>query len=145
MKRVRHVTGATLLGLPVRLGNIELGRPVDVVVDVQRRRALGLEVRCGDASHRFLALSVARVGEEEVAVDSPLLLLDVEQVDFYREQASTLRRMRGKQIGEAGTLADIVVGSDGEITDVVVENAHGTRRMPLNGLTLPLADRRRVT
>ena len=71
MKAVRHVTGARLLGLPVRLGNIELGRPVDVVIDVRRRRALGLEVRCGDASHRFLALSVARVGEEEVAVRSP--------------------------------------------------------------------------
>jgi hypothetical protein len=145
MKHVRHVTGASLLRLPVRLGNIELGRPVDVVVDVQRRRALGLEVRCGDESHRFLALSVARVGEEEVAVDSPLLLLDVQQVGFYREQASTLRKMRGEQMGEAGTLADIVVGTDGEITDIVVADAEGTRRVPLNGFSLPPADRGRVS
>jgi hypothetical protein len=144
MKDVRHLTGANLLRLPVRLGNIELGRPVDVVVDVARRRALGLEVRCGDESHRFLALSVARVGEDEVAVDSPLLLLDFEQVGFYREQASTLRRMRGEQMGEAGTLADIVVGSGGEITEIVVEDGNGTRRMPLNGLSLPPSDRGNV-
>ena len=137
---MRHLTGARLLRLPVRLGNVELGRPVDVVVDVERRRAVGLEVRCGDESHRFLALSVARVGEEEVAVDSPLLLLDFEQIGFYREQGSTLRRMRGGQMGEIGSLADIVVGTDGEITDVVVEDATGTRRLPLNGFSLPSPD-----
>ncbi len=82
--RIGSVTGSraaeALLGLPVRVHGIELGRPVDVVLDLESRRAIGLEVRCPDDARRFLPLAAARLREDEVAVGSALLLLDEREV-----------------------------------------------------------------
>ena len=42
------VSASELLRLPVRMHGIQLGHAVDVIFDRDRRRALGLEVLCGD-------------------------------------------------------------------------------------------------
>jgi len=97
-----------LLKLPVRMGGIELGRPVDLLVDRARPRAVGFDVLCGDEAHRFLPFVVAKVGDDAIEIDSPFLLLDFAQVDFYRHQATTLREL----IGDG---RDLVVGEDGTI------------------------------
>jgi hypothetical protein len=97
-----------LLKLPVRIGGIELGRPVDLLIDRERPRAVGFDVLCGDESHRFLPFVAVRLQDDAIEIDSPFLLLDFAQVDFYRHQATTLRELDGDG-------RDLVVGEDGTI------------------------------
>jgi hypothetical protein len=97
-----------LLELPVRVRGIELGRPVDLLIHREERRALGFEVLCGDLAHRFLPFVVATVTDDAIEIESPFVLLDFAQVDFYRDQATTLRELNGDG-------SDLVVGEDGTI------------------------------
>ena len=57
-----------LLRLPVRMHGIQLGRPVDVLLDPDGRRVVGLDVLCGDEVHRFLPLAAAELAAEEIGV-----------------------------------------------------------------------------
>ena len=97
-----------LLKLPVRVRGIELGRAVDLLIHRQEGRALGFDILCGDQAHRFLPFVVAAVQEDAIEIDSPFLLLDFGQVDFYREQATSLHDLNGEG-------AELVVGEDGSI------------------------------
>jgi hypothetical protein len=97
-----------LLNLPVRVRGIDLGRPVDLIVDRERTRALGFDVLCGDAAHRFLPFAVANVREDEIEIFTPLVLLDFGQVGFYREQAASLRE-------QSGELREVLVEDDGAL------------------------------
>ena len=134
-----------LLRLPVRLRGIAIGRPVDVILDLDGRRALGLDLLCRDETHRFLPLSAASVGDDEIAVSSALTLLSADELAFYRRQARTLRDMRGARVRrgrrDAGRLQDVLIGADGEITDVVVE---GGRRVPVGDAVQVSVDPARV-
>ena len=78
-----------LLQLPVTLGGIRLGRCVDVVLDDEGERVMGVVVLCGDETERFLALDAAEVRDGEIAVTSALPLL--EDVDFYRRHGTSVR------------------------------------------------------
>jgi uncharacterized protein YrrD len=97
-----------LLTLPVLVRGVKLGRAVDLIVAPDGSRALGIEVRCGDGVHRFLPLAVTTIGEGAIEIDSPLVLLDFDQVGFYREQASSLRELDGGR-------AKLVVHEDGAL------------------------------
>jgi hypothetical protein len=48
---MRELSGDALLALPVRLHGIQLGRPVDLLLDREAVRVVGLDVRCGDEEH----------------------------------------------------------------------------------------------
>jgi hypothetical protein len=98
------VSAERLLRLPVCVRGIELGRAVDVFVDAEASRALGLDVLCRDGSRRFLPLAAARVGSAAVEVDSPHVLLDLDQISFYRERAVSLNALRATA-GSEGTFA----------------------------------------
>jgi hypothetical protein len=78
---------ADLLALPVRLHGIQLGRPVQALVDAQADRLLGLELACGDGAHRFLPFAVARVQPDEIEVSSALALIDERELDYYRRHS----------------------------------------------------------
>lgn len=127
------VTGDELLRRPVRLHGIELGRPVDVLVD-REGRALGLEVVCRDGRHRFLPLGAAEVRDDEISLGSALLLLEGDELAFYHRKAEGLGALRGTAVvrggEEVGALADVVLAEDGAIEAVVVEDARGTRIVP---------------
>ena len=90
----RLMNGADLLNRSVVTRGIELGRVVDVILDEAAGQPIGLDVRCGDGSHRFLPFATARIGEEDVEVDSPLTLLETDQLDFYRARGRALRSTR---------------------------------------------------
>jgi hypothetical protein len=137
-----------LLQLPVRVRGIQLGRPVDLMLDLDGRRAIGLEVLCGDGTRRYLPLAAARVREDEIVVGSSLLLLDQNDLAFYRRRARTLRSLKGTMIERGmhtiGLLDDILLGPRGEVLGLVVDDGEGRHNVPFDS-TVSLADRGRVT
>ena len=118
--------------LPVRMHGIGLGCTVDLIVDADVRRVLGFEVRCGDDTHRFLPLAAAHLHEDQIAIGSPLTLLD--ELAFYRARGHGLGALRGARVanarGELGTLRDIVFDAGGPIRELVVATSAGERRFP---------------
>jgi hypothetical protein len=90
----RRMEGVDLLNRRVATRGIELGRVVDVILDEAAELPIGLEVRCGDGEHRFLPLATATIGEEDIEVESPLMLLETDQLDFYRASGRALRSRR---------------------------------------------------
>jgi hypothetical protein len=86
--------GADVLNKRVVTDGIELGRVVDVILDESGQRPVGFDVLCGDGSHRFLPFAIAHVRDEDVEVDSSLMLLEREQLDFYRAHGRALRSAR---------------------------------------------------
>jgi hypothetical protein len=83
--------GLDALNKRVLTSGIELGRVVDVILDESGERPIGYDVLCGDGSHRFLPDPTARIDDEHVEVDSSLMLLETEQLEFYRERGRALR------------------------------------------------------
>lgn len=83
-----------LLQRPVRLHGVRIGHVVDVILDANAERPLGLEVRCLDGRHRFLPMAASSSSGDEVVIDSPFALLDTEELEFYRARGVTLRRGR---------------------------------------------------
>jgi len=125
--------GEELLKLPVRLRGAELGRPTDVLVDLEHLRVVGLQVRCGDHAQRFLPLAAAALTSEEITASSRLALLD--ESAYYNEHGSSLRALQGTAVDVAGrqigTLDDIVLRANGDVTRVVVKGEGGElRRFP---------------
>ena len=121
---MRELTGAELLALPVRLHGVQLGRPVDLLLDRNTLRTVGLDVLCGDEVHRFLPLPTASVSDDEIAILSPLVLLEQDQLDFYRSKTFALSTLRGRPVErkgrDLGALGDVVVDAAGELVAVVV-------------------------
>lgn len=133
-----------LLRLPVRLHGIQLGRPVDLILDLAGRRALGLDVLCGDDVHRFLPLAAATVGNDEITVRSALTLLEEAELAFYRSRAHELSALRGVDLARdgatVGRLRDVVVAADSTLAAVVVESEGTLHRLEgTDGLRLETA------
>jgi hypothetical protein len=82
-----------VLSLPVRLHGIQLGRPVDALVDPNVDRLLGFEVMCGDDTQRFLPFSVARLLDDEIRLESALTLIDERDLAFYRRRSRRLSQL----------------------------------------------------
>jgi hypothetical protein len=114
---------------------IHLGRAVDLFLHPTAPQALGLDVLCGDETHRFLPFSAATLGNEAFEVGSPFVLLDLPPGSFYRVQARALSTLRGTPVGDDGSLLrDVVLGPGWAVEELVLD---GARRVPLDGLLLP--------
>lgn len=87
---MRGRAAAELLSLPVRLHGIQLGTPVDALLDTRADRLLGFEVLCGDGARRFLPFAVARVRADEIALESALTLIDERDLAYYRRNSRRL-------------------------------------------------------
>jgi hypothetical protein len=139
---MRERTGDELLALPVRLHGIQLGRPVDLLLDRDAQRAVGLDVLCGDEVHRFLPLPTAAVGRGEIRILSPLVLLEQRELDFYRSRTLALSRVRGGAVErngrQLGLLRDVVVAENGRVVAAIVDED----RIPFDA-ALRFAPRRR--
>jgi len=122
---MKERTGDELLALPVRLHGIQLGRPVDLLLDRDAGRAVGLDVFCGDEVHRFLPLPTAAVGRADIRILSPLVLLEQRELDFYRSRTLALSRLRGAPVElnglRLGPLRDVVVAEDGRVVAAIVD------------------------
>lgn len=127
----------SLLGQTVRLHGIALGRPVDLLLDRDDLRAVGLDVLCGDDERRFLPLAAATVGSGEISISSPLVLLEEAQLDFYRSRSFSLSSIRGRPVrrrGEdVGRLRDLRLTTDFTPATVVLEVDGAERELPFDG------------
>ncbi len=136
-------TGDELLAMPVRLHGIQLGRPVDLLLDRDARRVVGLDVLCGDGVHRFLPLPTAAVRDREIRILSPLVLLEERELDFYRSRTLALSRLRGGAVERSGRLVgqlrDVIVDEDGQLVAAITDQ----KRVPF-GDGLRVAPRRRT-
>jgi hypothetical protein len=123
---VKELWGNEVLALRLRLHGIELGRPVDVLLDRETLRVVGLDVLCGDEEHRFLALPTAVVGDDGLTIHSPLVLLEEDELGFYRARAFSLQALRGEPVmrkqTSVGTLRDVVFRTDGTLLGLQLES-----------------------
>lgn len=141
---MNRFSAESLLRRPVRVDGLKLGHPVDVVIDREARRVLGLEVLCGDDAHRFLPLSAARIDSDHIAVGSALTLLSADELAFYRKRGTTTRQLRGALVTrkrrELGQFEDVVASADGAIVELVVA---GGIRVPMDESVRIQSDSRR--
>jgi sporulation protein YlmC with PRC-barrel domain len=146
---VTSIAAEHLLRLPIRLRGIDVGHAVDVILEPEGRRALGLDVLCKDEAHRFLPFTAAQIGEGEITVASALTLLAADELAFYRKRASTVRLLRGALVQlkgkDVGHLEDVLVASDGTIAALIVNGADGATRYELEDTLRITADPRRVS
>jgi sporulation protein YlmC with PRC-barrel domain len=144
---MRAFSGDELLALPVRLHGVQLGRPTDLLLDREALRGVGLEVVCGDEVHRFLPLATAALSEDQISIPSPLVLLEEDELAFYRSRTLALSSLRGRPVErqgrELGVLRDVVLASNGELVALIVEKGGETKRVPFDG-TLRLAPQSRT-
>ena len=133
---MRELSGDEVLALPVRLHGLQLGRPADLLLDREGLRAVGFDVLCGDEVHRFLPLPTATVNDGAIAIRSALVMLEQDELDFYRSRAFALSSLRGRPVrrdgGQVGKLRDVVFSLDGALRAVVVETDGTTRRLPFD-------------
>ncbi|MBW8741675.1 MAG: hypothetical protein ACJ747_10690 [Gaiellaceae bacterium] len=122
-----------LLALPVRLHGISLGRPADVLLDRNELRAVGLDLICGDDIHRFLPYATAAIHDDEIAIPSPLVLLEEDELAFYRARTFSLAALRRGVVERggrpSGTLVDVVLLSDGRLAEMIVERGGVEKRI----------------
>jgi hypothetical protein len=85
----RGLRVGALLRRAVVVHDIRLGRVVDVLLDEDMTRVLGLDVLCGDGTRRFLALAACEVEPHVIRVESALVLAS-EELEFYRRKARAL-------------------------------------------------------
>jgi len=111
-------SAADSLQLPVQLRGIQLGRPVDILLDLDGWNVLGFVVLCGDESRRFLPYAAAVVTDDAIAVGSALMLL--EDAGFYEQRGVSFRSLLGTELG-GGTLRDVTVDATGHVTELEVE------------------------
>ena len=141
---MRELSGDAILSLPVRLHGIELGRPVDALLDRESLRVVGLDILCGDEVHRFLPLPTAAIAEDGLTIHSPLVLLEQDELGFYRARTFALKTVRGRPVRRkertVGKLRDVVFARDGELCAVLLESGE---HIPYDG-TLGLAPERRT-
>jgi hypothetical protein len=117
------LSAAGLLGAPVRLHGILLGRPIDLLLDAAGRRVLGFVVESGDEAPRFLPFAASQPAEGAIAVASALMLLD--DVGFYRKRGASLRSLLGTGIERgglpAGALVDMWIAPTGDVVELEIE------------------------
>ena len=124
------LSACAVIQLPVRLQGIELGRPIDLLLETQSWRALGFVVHCRDESQRFLPYMAAQPKDDEIAVGSALMLL--EDVAFYEQRGVSFRSLLDGEV-EGGVLHDLVISRDGVVTEIELE---GGELVPAAGATV---------
>lgn len=125
-----ELTASAALQLPVRLRGIQLGRPTDLLLDVEAWQALGFVVLCGDEVIRFLPYATAEIEDDELRVPSALMLLD--GGEFYEERGASFRSLLDGEV-EGGVLRDVVLGPRGEVVALELDRGDGPERVPSTG------------
>src|SRR3954454_25297077 len=123
-------SAASSLQLQVRLRGIQLGRPVDILLDLETWHVLGFVLRCGDESRRFLPFAACQTSIEEIAVASALMLL--EDVALYTERGVSYRSLLDGKV-QGGALRDLHFDGAGLVTALEIEIDDTLQRIPAAG------------
>jgi hypothetical protein len=110
---------------------IQLGQPIDLLLDVASWQTLGFVVRCGDEATRFLPYAACNPTDEDIAVQSALMLL--EDVAFYEKRGVSFRSLLNGTVGVHGTLVDVWVAQGGAVAELEVLREGARRRIPASG------------
>jgi hypothetical protein len=110
---------------------IQLGRPVDILLEPAAWRVLGFVVLCGDESRRFLPYAACQVQPTEIAVGSALMLL--EDAGFYAERGTSFRSLLDGRV-QGGVLRDVLIGAGGAVTQLELERDGTIVRVQAAGL-----------
>jgi hypothetical protein len=97
---------------------IQLGRPVDILLDLDAWHVLGFVVLCGDESRRFLPYAACQVQPTEIAITSALMLF--EDAGFYEERGTSFRSLLDGRVQD-GALRDVLIGAGGAVTQLELE------------------------
>jgi len=128
-------SAAALVGAPVRLNGILLGRPIDLVLDAAGRRVLGFVVESGDDSPRFLPYAASQPATDAIVVGSALMLLD--DVSFYRKHGVSFKSLLGtgieRETGPVGALIDMLIDRAGDVVELEVDADRVHSRVPADG------------
>src|SRR3954447_5913342 len=124
------LSAAASLQLPVKLHGIQLGRPVDILLDLETWHVLGFVVRCGDESQRFLPYAASQPSATEIAIGSALLLL--EDAGFYEERGVSFRSLLGGEV-QGGALRDLTLDRTGAVTALEIAVDGQVVRVPAAG------------
>jgi hypothetical protein len=114
----------------VNLHGIKLGRPVDILLDLETWHVLGFVVRCGDESQRFLPFAASQTSATEIAVGSALLLL--QDAGFYEERGVSFRSLLAGEV-QGGALRDFTFDSSGAVIELEILRAGEIARVPAAG------------
>jgi PRC-barrel domain len=125
------LSAADLIGTPVRLHGILLGRATDLLLDASARRVLGFVVESGDDATRFLPFAASQPGEHGIDVASALMLLD--DVAFYRKHGVSFRSLLGSRIERENAFIGALIGMHlsvaGDVVELEVDNDGARIRM----------------
>jgi hypothetical protein len=136
---VRTHAGA-MIGRSVSWRGVRLGAPIEVFLDHAVQRAIGLEVQCDSGTRRFLPFAACRLEQAGIVVTSPLALLEEQSLSFYRDRALPLTRFRGSLVladdHSIGVVQDVVLGDEGYVEALVVQNGSAARELVRSELRL---------
>lgn len=124
-----------VLNRSVRIHGIDVGEPVDVLLDPDLRRVLGLEVHCRDGVNRFLPWLAGELQPDQLSVELPVALLDGPQLDYYRKHSLALNALRRLPVAGAGVptarIEDVIVDSRGQVLALELDERHRKRTIEL--------------
>lgn len=117
-----------LVGRPVRIGDVDVGRISDVLLNRSLGHVLGFVVDGRGAHRHFLPWVAARLEEDHVATLSIFGLLSTSELAFYLDNGARLsEELRG-------FVDDVVVDRDGDVVSLVnATHRVGRRRSPIGG------------
>jgi hypothetical protein len=125
-----------VLNRSVRIHGIDVGEPVDVLLDPDLRCVLGLEVHCRDGVNRFLPWLAGELQPDELLVELPVALLDGPQLEYYREHALALNALRRLPVAgfdtPAARVEDVVVDARGRVVALEIDARRRRRTIELD-------------
>ncbi len=98
----------SVLGAPVRVGDIRVGEVAGVLVDASQRTAIGLVIAGPGATRRFLPWIAATFEGGAVHADSALLLVD--GGESYERRGAVV-------VDAVHDLASVAVAADGRLSE----------------------------
>jgi PRC-barrel domain protein len=118
-----------LVGMRVRIGDVVVGRIVDVLLNRSLGHVLGFVVEGRGAHRHFLPWVAGTVEDGHVVTLSVFALLSTSELAFYLDNGLPLREVLGAPPDGNRILEDVLVDRDGDVVSLVhrPSGANGSR------------------
>lgn len=144
------VRGSGLIGRAVRWTGIRLGVAVDLLLDRELRRAVGVVVRSGDGHDRFLPLPACVELGDSIVPSSPLVLVNGDGLAFYQREGLSLEALRGSLVLDSdetrqATVEDVLLCENGDVAAISLSSDAARIDLPREALDVDGLGRLRWT